>query len=165
MKIYGLYYNLYYSDLITSLSLICKLNYTTSSNKRLTKIERSQFKIENPLSEIIIGLLLGDGHIQQRNKNSRNSRFIYAQSSLRENHYNYFKHISELFKPYLSNRFNLKSKTFLDKRSNKIYSSVSFSTLTLPCFTYYKELFYNSKNKKIVPLNIKELLTPRGLAY
>ncbi len=37
--------------------------------------------------------------------------------------------------------------------------------MTLPCFTYYKDLFYNSKNKKIIPLNIKELLTPRGLAY
>jgi hypothetical protein len=70
-----------------------------------------------------------------------------------------------LFKPFLSNEFKLKSRSFIDKRTNKIYSSVSFSTLTLSCFTHYKELFYNSKNKKVVPLNIKNLLTPRGLAY
>ena len=109
--------------------------------------------------------MLGDGHIQQRHKKYNNSRFIYAQSSLRENHFNYFKHVLELFKPYLSSEFKLKSKSFLDKRTNKIYSSVSFTTLTLPCFTYYKDLFYISDNKKIVHLNIKELLTPRGLAY
>ena len=33
-------------------------HYTTGVNKRLTKDERSQIIIENPLDEIIIGLLL-----------------------------------------------------------------------------------------------------------
>jgi hypothetical protein len=37
--------------------------------------------------------------------------------------------------------------------------------LTLPCFDHYKKLFYNLENKKVVPLNIKELLTPIGLSY
>jgi len=32
--------------------------YTTDVKKRLTKVERSQIIIENPLNEIIIGLLL-----------------------------------------------------------------------------------------------------------
>jgi len=71
----------------------------------------------------------------------------------------------ELFNPYLSKEFKLKSKSFLDKRTNKVYSSVNFITLTLPCFTYYRNLFYNSNNKKIVPLNINQLLTIKGLAY
>lgn len=71
----------------------------------------------------------------------------------------------ELFQPFISKDFKAKSKSFLDKRSNLIYSSISFATLTLPCFTYYRNLFYDSINKKIVPLNIKQLLTPRGLAY
>ena len=61
--------------------------------------------IEYPLNDIIIGLLLGDGHIQQRSLNG-NSRFIYSQSSLRKHHFNYFNHIFELFKPYLSKDFN-----------------------------------------------------------
>jgi hypothetical protein len=131
----------------------------------LIQIERSKFIIQHPLSEIIVGLLLGDAHIQQRHKTQGNSRFIYAQSSLRNNHYNYFMHILELFKPYISNQFKLRSRSFVDSRSNKVYRSVSFTTLTLPCFTYYRELFYDSNNRKIVPLKIKELLTPRGLAY
>jgi|SRR5580658_3319331 hypothetical protein len=151
-------------DLITSVSLICKKNYTTSVNKRLTKVERSKLSIDSPLSEILIGLLLGDGHLQCR---FGNSRFIYGQSSLREHHLNYFYHIFDLFKPFLSKEYlkKAKSRSFVDKRTKNTYSSISFSTLTLPCFTYYRYLFYNIHNKKIVPLNINQLLTPRGLAY
>jgi len=37
------------------------------------------------------------------------------------------------------------------------------STKTLDCFTYLGTSFY-PKGKKIVPINIKDLLEPRGLA-
>jgi len=111
-------------------------------------------------------LLLGDGHIQKRSLTG-NSRFIYGQSSLRIQHFNYFNHVLELFKPYLSKEFKLKTRSFVDKRTNNSYSSVNFATLSLPCFNYYKNLFYNSDgaSQKIVPSNIQDLLTPRGLAY
>ena len=134
------------------------------STKRLSKSDRIKITIESPLNEIMIGLLLGDGHIQKRSING-NSRFIYGQSSLRLHHLNYFNHVFELFKPYLSKDFYPKKRSFTDKRSNKIYSSVQFATLSLPCFNYYKDLFYNSNNLKIVPSNIQNLLSPRGLAY
>lgn len=58
-----------------------------------------------------------------------------------------------------------KSRTFIDKKTNISYKSIYFATLTLPCFNYYRNLFYNKDNKKIVPNNINQLLTPRGLAY
>ena len=111
-------------------------------------------------------MLLGDGHIQKRSLTG-NSRFIYGQSSLRIQHFNYFNHVLELFKPYLSKEFKLKTRSFVDKRTNNSYSSVNFATLSLPCFNYYKNLFYNSDgaSQKIVPSNIQDLLTPRGLAY
>lgn len=166
-------------DLITSISLMCNKNYKTNTSKkpisdktlrgkigkkRLTKVERSKLKIDDSFTEIIIGLLLGDGHIQSRQLNG-NCRFMYGQSSLRENHINYFNHIFNLFKPFISKEYKVKSRSFIDKRTNKTYSSLLFATLTLPCFIYYKELFYNSQGKKIVPLNIHQLLTPIGLAY
>ena len=73
-----------------------------------------------------------------------NSRFMYAQSSLRIQHLNYFNLILDLFRPFISEDFQLKNRTFTDKRTNKIYSSVSFATLSLPCFNYFRNLFYNS---------------------
>ena len=163
-----------YCDLITSISLICSQNYSTIFTKRLSKLERSKITIESPLNEIIIGLLLGDGHVRQNKKyifyfdKKRsllgNSRFMYGQSSLRIQHINYFNHVLELFKPYLSTNFKLKTRSFVDSRNNKSYSSVNFATLSLPCFNYYRNIFYNSDNLKIVPSNIQNLLTPRGLA-
>ena len=64
----------------------------------------------------MIGLLLGG--LQKRSFNG-NSRFIYFESSLRLHHLNYFNHVLELFKPYLSKDFNPKESSFTDKRSNK----------------------------------------------
>jgi hypothetical protein len=128
----------------------------------LSKVDRLKINIDSPLNEILIGLLLGDGHLQCRHSNSR---FMYGQSSLREHHLNYFYHIFDLIKPFVSKEFKIKSRYFLDKRTENTYSSVLFTTLTLPCFSYYRNLFYNSQNKKIVPFNINQLLTPRGLAY
>ena len=140
------------------------LNLNSSNLKtKLNKVDRSKFNIKSPLNEILVGILLGDGHVQKRSLNG-NSRFMYGQSSLRIHHLNYFKHVLNLFKPYLSETFKLKEKTFKDNRTNNTYKSVNFSTLSLPCFNQYKSLFYKN-NKKIVPINIQELLTPIGLAY
>ena len=94
--------------------------------KRQSKTDKSKIKIEYPLNEIIIGLLLGDGHIQRRFLKG-NSRFMYGQSSLRIQHLNYFNLILDLFRPFISEDFQLKSRNFTDKRTNKIYSSVSFA--------------------------------------
>ena len=46
--------------------------------KRISKFERRKIIIESSLKEIMIGLLLGDGHIQKRSLNG-NSRFIYLK--------------------------------------------------------------------------------------
>lgn len=54
-----------------------------------------------------------------------------------------------------------------DKRPDrmKLHEAIKFQTLSLPCFNKYKELFYNSEGTKIVPINLKDLLTERSLAY
>ena len=51
-----------------------------------------------------------------------------------------------------------------DKRTGKIYKSIYFRTLTLPCLNEYHDIFYKNK-VKIIPKNLDELLTPIGLAY
>jgi len=56
----------------------------------------------------------------------------------------------------------------------KVYSSISFATLQLPCFKVLHQLFYKQNGLtpaglprfvKVIPLNIYELLTPSSLAY
>jgi hypothetical protein len=54
-----------------------------------------------------------------------------------------------------------------DTRPNrlKFHNAIKFQTLSLPCFNKYKELFYNTDGIKIIPNNLMDLLTERGLAY
>nr|YP_009574392.1 hypothetical protein [Arthrobotrys musiformis]QBM31509.1 hypothetical protein [Arthrobotrys musiformis]QBM31583.1 hypothetical protein [Arthrobotrys musiformis]QBM31659.1 hypothetical protein [Arthrobotrys musiformis] len=51
-----------------------------------------------------------------------------------------------------------------DKRTGLVYKSIYFKTLKFPCLNEFHALFYNN-NIKCVPLNIKNLLTPLGLAH
>ena len=66
--------------------------------------------------------------------------------------------------PFCVKDYILQSRLVKDNRTKKMYSAISFTTMQLPCFNVFKEMFY-SFNVKIVPNNIYELLTPRGLAF
>jgi hypothetical protein len=79
-------------------------------------------------------------------------------------HKEYFNHVLSIFMPFCVKDYTPQSRIILDKRTSKSYSSISFTTMQLPCFNEYRNLFYNL-NVKIVPENIYDLLTPRGLAY
>jgi hypothetical protein len=51
-----------------------------------------------------------------------------------------------------------------NKKRGVLTQSLYFRTLGMPCLNYYHELFYKD-NVKIIPINLEELLTARGLAY
>jgi hypothetical protein len=61
------------------------------------------------------------------------------------------------------------SQPKFDKHSNKItgkiYESIYFTTITLPCLNEFHLRFDNSKSTKIILISINELVTPIGLAY
>lgn len=123
--------------------------------------ERVLIKLPLETQEILVGILLGDGHISRRSSTA-NSRLIYAQTAV--THKEYFNSVFSLFLPFCVKDYIPQSKIVRDNRTKKIYSAISFTTMQLPCFNVYKDYFYKS-NVKIVPNNIYELLTPRGLAF
>ena len=55
-------------------------------------------------------------------------------------------------------------RTVKGKSGNKVYTAISFTTMQLPCFNVYKEIFYINNVKK-VPDNIYKLLTLGGLGF
>ena len=87
---------------------------------------------------------------------------IYAQTAVK--HKEYFDYVFSFFSLFCVKDYIPQSKIVRDNRTKKIYSAISFTTMQLPCFNEYRELFYDLNRKKIVPENISELLTPRGLA-
>lgn len=87
---------------------------------------------------------------------------VYAQTAVA--HKTYFEYVCSLFNTFCVKDYKPQSRIVRDNRTNKIYSAISFTTMQLPCFNVFRELFYLS-NVKIVPHNIYELLTPKGLAF
>lgn len=76
----------------------------------------------------------------------------------------YFDYVFGHFLPFCAKDYITQSKIVRDNRTKKIYSAISFTTMQLPCFNAFQELFYELKLKR-VPNNIYELLTARGLAF
>ena len=125
-------------------------------------MEREAISINDETMKCITGMMLSDGHIQQRSITG-NGRFIFAQSGKPEKR-EYFNLVLELMKPFCSANYVPYTKEGIDVRSNTINSSISLTTMQLPCFTSLHNIWY-SNNIKIVPLNIKEMLTPLALAH
>lgn len=129
-------------------------NYST---KRLTNLERNSFSVSPYLHEVIIGCSLGDLNVR---KQTNFACLRFSQGIVNKD---YIYHLFNLFSSY-SNMKIPKHYEFLDKRNNKVNTSISFNTYSLPCLNYYYDLFYID-GVKTIPDNIGEFLTPVALAY
>jgi hypothetical protein len=70
---------------------------STKGKKRLSKKERETVILSDITTQVLVGIILGDGHIQQRSVTG-NSRFLFTQTSVK--HRNYYQKVFNLFEPY-----------------------------------------------------------------
>ena len=113
------------------------------------------------LEEIIIGLALGDLHIEKISPKN-NARLQFHQSNINKD---YIIHLFTLFEEFCGSAPKVFSSFDYRINKNKVYSSIKFSTFCLPCFNKFRDMFYNSSGIKFIPHNLEETLTARGLAY
>jgi LAGLIDADG DNA endonuclease family protein len=126
-------------------------------SKRLKKTEKEAIALTSELKDILVGLLLGDLHGRLR---YGKVSFVFKQGII---HQDYLNHLYGLFSHYCPSPPKI-VEGLPDIRTGKIYFSIVFQTYTLPCFIELYNSFY-IKGKKIIPLNIEDLLTPISLAY
>lgn len=138
-----------------------KQSFSSSSLVYSRVSNKAHLTLPFNLHEIIIGSILGDLFIEKPNKNC-NTRCVFKQSIINKD---YIEHLYELFEKFCNKPPIVMSRFDNRSNKNKEYSSIKFQTASLPCFNIYRELFYNSEGKKILPLNLEELLTEKGLAY
>ena len=134
----------------------------SSEIKKLTSNERiGPHNIE--IISMIIGSILGDTYLEKR-KNSIGTRVIFKQSN---------KNVEYLmwFHSYLLNRgycSSIKPKLQIKiKQKGRVFYQYQVNSYTFSSFNWIHEMFYKfTENKyiKILPLNIKEYLTPLALA-
>jgi hypothetical protein len=124
---------------------------------RLTDLEKEQLVLTDELKQILISILLGDGYCQ---KQGVNNRFKFEQGIIHED---YLMHLYGLFSAYCGKAPIIKIRP-PKKITGKSSKSIYFNTFSLPCFVELGNLFYPD-GKKIIPLNIGDLLTPLSLCY
>ena len=77
----------------------------------------------------------------------------------------YFYFLFYIFKSFCAKNYITVNNTYLDKINNERYYSFHFITMQLPCFNEFRKLFCELGKKKIIPVNIYDLLTPRELSF
>jgi len=121
-------------------------------NSRKIETMKASLKLSDTQCETLIGLLLGDAHLETQNY-GRTYRLKFEYSS---EQYEYAKHLYELFKDWVLTQPQLKQ----DISHNNIW----FQTVSHPAFRFYAQQFYTER-KKCVPKIIHKLLTARSIAY
>ncbi|GAA5137723.1 hypothetical protein GCM10023339_78170 [Alloalcanivorax gelatiniphagus] len=127
---------------------------------KFTAYFKNNYELTTEQKEALIGIILADGFLE-RAKPTHNTRLTVEQTYPDQE--SYLLSIRDLFAPLIKMEPSIVSRK-ADSRTGKVYKSILFKTLSFPCLNFYHDLFYLCKTK-IVPSNIKDLLTPRGLAH
>jgi len=147
-------------------------NSTTSHRSHEKTLKYSTINKPDILYDAIIGDLLGDGHLRFHGKNnnknnqrsnSSNARMEFTFSRPNLPYLRYLKFVA-----YGEICTISEPTPWPNPQTGKPITQYWFSTRSLPLFTklykeWYKEI--DGKYVKIIPLNIKELLKPVGLAH
>ena len=122
--------------------------------REVCSFKKESFKLSKIQKAVLVGTLLGDGGLRFRGKNCR----LHIKHAKRQLPLVIYK------RKIFSSITSMQTRLFNQFVGEKEYSFAEFVTLTHPVFTEYYSLFYR-KAKKIVPINIGQLLTnPLSLA-
>jgi hypothetical protein len=125
----------------------------------------NSFVLTSLQKNVLVGTILGDASME-RVKPTHNTRVRYDQTNPAHN--SYLLSLYDIFKNLTGTPPRIHTRK-PDKRTNKIYQTIAFKSLRLPCLNYLYDLFYqydeSGKQHKVVPNNIKELLNAQALAY
>lgn len=124
---------------------------------RTLEAYKATLKLTLRQREVLVGLLLGDGHIEQPYITPR-ARLKIEQ---RARAHAYVVWLYGIFRAWVRN--GIKSREVVLSTTHMSYQKNYFTTYAHEEFLPYRQLFYPT-GKKIVPHNIGELLTPVGLA-
>lgn len=104
------------------------------------------------MREVLVGLLLGDGHLETQNS-GRTYRLKVEHSITQRD---YTEWLFQLFKPLCAQK-----ELYEKEKYGKKY--VGFRTRSLGTFRFYAQHFYRN-GKRVIPANISKLLTKTGIA-
>lgn len=117
---------------------------------------KSTLHLTSEQREVLVGLLLGDAHLETQNR-GQTYRLKIEQS---EAHQTYVFHLYHLFQAWVLTPPQAKQTVSRGHVSTKWW----FQTVSHSTFRFYVQQFYRD-GRKCVPKLIHRWLKPRGLAY
>lgn len=126
-------------------------------NTNHIKKYKKGLKLTKKQREILIGLILGDGHLETQNK-GRTYRLKVEQSIRHESYINW---LYENFREWVLTP--PKRKINHNKRFGKDTLSLYFNTISHASFRFYAQQFYKNK-RKVISKQICQWITPLSLA-
>ena len=115
-------------------------------------------KLDNKIIELLVGLLLSDGHIGR----SENKSFITMEQGIK--HKDYVIYLHNLLTSMGMPLKNLKYYSRSDKRYNSINESIYFKSHNMESLNMLADMFLVD-GIKVIPSNISNWLTPISLAH
>jgi hypothetical protein len=113
---------------------------------------KATLKLSNIQREVLVGLLLGDAHLETQNRGrTYRVKFEYGAK-----HREYAEHLYGLFQRWVLSP--------PQRKLDDSHDNVWFQTVSHPAFRFYAHQFYDG-HQKCVPRNIHRLLTARSIAY
>jgi len=125
---------------------------------KLSKEYKDTIKLTSYQTEAIHGLMLGDLHAS-RAKVTHNTRLQFDQGDV---HTEYVHHLYALFLSIINQSIHTVIRK-PDLRTGKIYISLMFKTLALPCLNIFRELYYlpsYGSGLRVLPTNLADYFTP-----
>ena len=124
-------------------------------NTNKLKEKKKKLRLKKKQKEIIIGLILGDGHLETMNK-GKTYRLKVEQSI---KHKSYVDWLYMNFRDFVNTPPKIRKSIAFGKET----TNYRFSTLSVGNFRFFAQQFYKNK-KKIIPSLIQRWLTPLSMA-
>lgn len=140
------------------------LRFINSLNKLddTKRFFRSQSTLPLYLQDVLVGLLLSDGHLEKSSPTS----FARLSVSFGAKHRDYLILLYELFEMYTNTP--PKAITVNNNRTKTTHEILKFNTVSLPQLLLYHDLFYKLRDNKlikVIPNNINDYMSPVTLAH
>lgn len=127
-------------------------------NRKIEKYKKN-LKLTARQREILIGTLLGDGHLESQN-NSRTYR-LKTEHSLKQKEY--VDWLANEFREWVATSPRIRERFVRLRTVSGVYPKYYFNTLSAGSLRFYAQQFY-IEGKKVVPRLIHKWLTPLALA-
>jgi hypothetical protein len=118
---------------------------------------KENLKLLGEQREVLVGVILGDGHLETQNK-GRTYRLKIEQSI---KHKDYVEHLYQIFRDWVNTPPKARLRTGKGGTENEM---IGFQTYSHSTFRFYAQQFYPD-GKKRIPKLINKWLTPKVLAY